>query len=118
MPMTMTAVGFDGFEDGAADDEAEEEAAGAGAGGEAEGALGVVDADIDRVGERDLRSRAVGGASRRRESLDGWLPAAGRHRAPPAPTPPAPGARTSTSSWTELLSAPTIARDGWTERAR
>ena len=48
MPMTMTAVGFDGFEDDAADDEAEEEAAGAGAGGEAEGALGVVDADIDR----------------------------------------------------------------------
>ena len=46
--MTMTAVGFDGFEDDAADDEAEEEAAGAGAGGEAEGALGVVDADIDR----------------------------------------------------------------------
>ena len=48
--MTMTAVGFDGFEDGAADDEAEEEAAGAGAGGEAEGALGVVDADIDGSG--------------------------------------------------------------------
>ena len=38
--MTMTAVGFDGFEPGAADDEPEEEAAGAGAGGEAEGALG------------------------------------------------------------------------------
>ena len=44
--MTMTAVGFDGFEDGAADDEPEEEAAGAGAGGEAEGALGSVDDDI------------------------------------------------------------------------
>ena len=48
--MTMTAVGFDGFEDDAADDEAEEEAAGAGAGGEAEGALGSVDADIGASG--------------------------------------------------------------------
>lgn len=48
--MTMTAVGFDGFEDDAADDEAEEEAAGAGAGGEAEGALGVVDADMSASG--------------------------------------------------------------------
>jgi hypothetical protein len=50
MPMTMTAVGFDGFEDDAADDEAEEEAAGAGAGGEAEGALGSVDADMSASG--------------------------------------------------------------------
>ena len=52
MPMTMTAVGFDGFEPGAADDEAEEEAAGAGAGGEAEGALGSVDDDIVSIASR------------------------------------------------------------------
>ena len=57
--MTMTAVGFDGFEDDAADDEAEEEAAGAGAGGEAEGALGDGVEDMTRRGSasslRELR---------------------------------------------------------------
>ena len=57
--MTMTAVGFDGFEPGAADDEAEEEAAGAGAGGEAEGALSDGVEDIDASGAlsslRELR---------------------------------------------------------------
>ena len=37
------------------------------------------------------------------------MAASGPSPPPPAPTPPAPGARTSTSSWTELLSAPTIA---------
>ena len=37
------------------------------------------------------------------------MTASGPSPPPPAPTPPAPGARTSTSSWTELLSAPTIA---------
>ena len=61
--MTMTAVGFDGFEPGAADDEAEEEAAGAGAGGEAEGALGSVDADIAQAA---LTSRFRAAPSRRR----------------------------------------------------
>ena len=51
--MTMTAVGFDGFEDGAADDEPEEEAAGAGAGGVAEGALGDgVEDIVDASGAR------------------------------------------------------------------
>ena len=58
--MTMTAVGFDGFEDGAADDEPEEEAAGAGAGGEAEGALGSVDDDIVSIASRaELEGREV-----------------------------------------------------------
>ena len=63
MPMTMTAVGFDGFEPGAADDEPEEAAAGAGAGGEAEGALGDGVEDIDA---RGALSSFASCASRRR----------------------------------------------------
>ena len=66
MPMTMTAVGFDGFEDDAADDEAEEEAAGAGAGGEAEGALGDGVEDIDASGALSSLSSFASCASRRR----------------------------------------------------
>ena len=64
--MTMTAVGFDGFEDDAADDEAEEEAAGAGAGGEAEGALGDGVEDIDASGALSSLSSFASCASRRR----------------------------------------------------
>ena len=68
MPMTMTAVGFDGFEDGAADDEPEEEAAGAGAGGEAEGALGSVDADMSASGAGPRRTRE----NRKRVCASAW----------------------------------------------